>query len=224
MEETAQQIAEALGESDESPRTQIAAIVKSLGAEGALALLAQTQKVEEAGGLLVPDGTRRRTPGGVFFLLAREKLTPADRAAIFSSKQQKAAKAAKAAAEGTAEPPRRRVYEYVPEPRPTRAGPGPGGREPGRKPGGRPPADVAPSGEARGAGPAPTELKRSLRRAQARREIGVALGKIDLTDQYLVLLDLFAELQERARASGKALTASLEPAAASQDPQPETEH
>ena len=126
MEETAQQIAEALGESDESPRTQITAIVKSLGAEGALALLAQTQRVEEAGGLLVPDGTRRRTPGGVFFLLAREKLTPADRAAIFSSKQAKAAKAAKAAAEGTAEPPRRRVYEYVPEPRPTRAGPGPG--------------------------------------------------------------------------------------------------
>ena len=89
MEETAQQIAEALGESDDNPRTQIAAIVKLLGAEGALALLAQTQKVEEAGGLLVPDGTRRRTPGGVFFLLAREKLTPADRAAIFSSNSRR---------------------------------------------------------------------------------------------------------------------------------------
>jgi hypothetical protein len=224
MEETAQQIAEALGESDESPRTQITAIVKILGAEGALALLAQTQKVEEAGGLLVPDGTRRRTPGGVFFLLAREKLTPADRAAIFSSKQQKAAKAAKAAAEGTAEPPRRRVYEYVPEPRQTRAGPGPsGGREAGRRPGGRPSADAAPSGEQRGGAPAPAELKRSLRRAQARREIGVVLGKIELADQYLVLLDLFAELQERAKASGKTLTASLE-SATPQDPQPETEH
>ena len=224
MEETAQQIAEALGESDDNPRTQIAAIVKSLGAEGALALLAQTQRVEEAGGLLVPDGTRRRTPGGVFFLLAREKLTPADRAAIFSSKQQKAAKAAKATAEGTAEPPRRRVYEYVPEPRPTRAGPGPGGgREPGRRPGGKPPADLAHGGaEPRGASPAPAELKRALRRAQARREIGVILGKVELADQYLVLLDLFADLQERAKASGKTLTATLEPS--TPDPQPETEH
>jgi hypothetical protein len=228
MEETAQQIAEALGESDENPRTQIAAIVKTLGAEGALALLAQTQKVEEAGGLLVPDGTRRRTPGGVFFLLAREKLTPADRAAIFSSKQQKAAKAAKAAAEGTAEPPRRRVYEYVPEPRPMRAGPSAGGgREAGRRSGGRPPADVTPGGgaEPRGTSPAPAELKRALRRAQARREIGVILGKVELADQYLVLLDLFADIQERARASGKTLTATLEPAApAAPDPQPETEH
>jgi hypothetical protein len=224
MEETAQQIAEALGESDDIPRTQIAAIVKSLGAEGALALLAQTQRVEEAGGLLVPDGTRRRTPGGVFFLLAREKLTPADRAAIFSSKQAKAAKAAKAAAEGTAEPPRRRVYEYVPEPRPTRAGPGPGGgRDAGRRPGGKPPADLPGGAEPRGgASPAPAELKRALRRAQARREIGVALGKIELSDQYLVLLDLFAELQERAKASGKTLTATLESTTA--DPQPETEH
>jgi hypothetical protein len=172
----------------------------------------------------VPDGTRRRTPGGVFFLLAREKLTPADRAAIFSSKQAKAAKAAKAAAEGTAEPPRRRVYEYVPEPRPTRAGPGPGGgRDAGRRPGGKPPADLPGGAEPRGgASPAPAELKRALRRAQARREIGVALGKIELSDQYLVLLDLFAELQERAKASGKTLTATLESTTA--DPQPETEH
>jgi|RhiMethySRZTD1v2_1073278.scaffolds.fasta_scaffold31235_5 PHAX RNA-binding domain-containing protein len=219
MDETAQQIAEALGESDENPRTQIAGIVAALGAEGALALLAQTQRVEEAGGLLVPDGTRRRTPGGVFFLLAREKLTPADRAKIFSAKQQKAAKATKTSPEGTAEPPRRRVYEYVPEPRPGRGAPGPvAGRRGGPKP-----AEVqgGAGGEGRGATPAPAELKRSLRRAQARREIAVILGKVELTDQYLVLVDLFAEVQERARAAGRSLTAVLEPSGESQ---PETEH
>jgi hypothetical protein len=218
MDATAQQIAEALGESDENPRTQIAAIVQVLGSEGALALLAQTQRVEEAGGLLVPDGTRRRTPGGVFFLLAREKLSPADRQKIFSAKQQK--KTPKAPAEGAAEPPRRRVYEYVPEPRPGRGSPPAGARDAGRRAGGR--APEGPAGpEARGASPAPTELKRSLRRAQARREIGVILGKIELTDQYLVLVDLFAEIQERARAAGRTLNAALEP---SGEPQPETEH
>jgi hypothetical protein len=219
MDATALQIAEALGESDEIPRTQIAGIVQVLGAEGALALLAQTQRVEEAGGLLVPDGTRRRTPGGVFFLLAREKLSPADRAKIFSAKQAKAAKAAKAPTEGTAEPPRRRVYEYVPEPRPGRPGPS-AGRDAGRRPGGKP-AEAPAGQEGRGATPAPTELKRALRRAQARREIGVVLGKIELTDQYLVLVDLFAEVQERARAAGRTLSAVLEPSA---EPQPETEH
>jgi hypothetical protein len=38
---------------------------------------------ERNGGMMLPDQSRRRTPGGVFFALARKKLSPEDREAIF---------------------------------------------------------------------------------------------------------------------------------------------
>ena len=59
-----------------------ARIVQTLGPERTLALLAQAEAVEARGGLTLPDG-RRRTPGGVFFRLAREQATPDERARIW---------------------------------------------------------------------------------------------------------------------------------------------
>jgi len=70
--ETARLIAEQLGETGDEPTAQIYRAIKKLGIEQALALLQQTHEIEAAGGRTVSDGSRRRTPGGVFFLLIKE--------------------------------------------------------------------------------------------------------------------------------------------------------
>jgi hypothetical protein len=57
--------------------------VQTLGPERALQLLKQAQTTEAQGGLMVLDGTRRRTLGGVFFRLVREQTTPAERSRIW---------------------------------------------------------------------------------------------------------------------------------------------
>jgi hypothetical protein len=72
-DETASHIAGELGEAGRSQRWQIAQIVQHLGADRALELLAKTHEIEDAGGMLVTSGKRRRTPGGVFFHLAHEQ-------------------------------------------------------------------------------------------------------------------------------------------------------
>src|SRR5882724_4141211 len=68
--QTAQQIADHLGEKQADARTQILRIVQALGRTQANALLAETLRIEEQGGLSVKSGARRRSPGGVFFHLA----------------------------------------------------------------------------------------------------------------------------------------------------------
>ncbi len=76
-------LADALGETEPQPLAQLRAIVVALGDEAAQSLLEETQPVEANGGLLLPDGSRRRTPGGVFFHLAYERLTLEQRKAIY---------------------------------------------------------------------------------------------------------------------------------------------
>jgi len=46
--------------------------VDRLGAERARAFLVQVRAIEAQGGRMLPDGSRRRTPGGLFFLLVRQ--------------------------------------------------------------------------------------------------------------------------------------------------------
>lgn len=84
-QQTAIEIAESLGESEERPRSQITAIVRELGPLVSRELLAETWRVESGGGMLVGDGTRRRSPGGVFFALARRRLPRKARRAIFGT-------------------------------------------------------------------------------------------------------------------------------------------
>jgi hypothetical protein len=91
----AQQIATELGETTPGPAKQIDIIVRLLGAERALAILAHAQEVEANGGLLLPDGSRRHTFGGVFFRLVREQATPEQRATIFLPKNKRTPKGAK---------------------------------------------------------------------------------------------------------------------------------
>lgn len=76
-------IIQALNETDEQPRKQIAEIVEVLGDDVALGILHEVQSVQDTGGQAVRDGTRQRTPGGVFFSLAKSKLPKADRNRIF---------------------------------------------------------------------------------------------------------------------------------------------
>ncbi len=70
QEEVAAMIADQLGETEEWPRRNIVLIVRALGRTQSRQLLEQTLQIESNGGMMLPDNSRRRTPGGVFFHLA----------------------------------------------------------------------------------------------------------------------------------------------------------
>jgi hypothetical protein len=72
------QIATTLGETESVPLMHIRRIVQTLGPDRALELLNQAVAVESQGGLMLLDGSRRRTLGGVFFRLVREQTAPAE--------------------------------------------------------------------------------------------------------------------------------------------------
>lgn len=71
------QIAAALNETDEQPFRQIAQIVRRCGEEKALAWLEEAQTIEQEGGMLTRDESRRRTLGGVYFQVVRKHLRSA---------------------------------------------------------------------------------------------------------------------------------------------------
>ncbi len=83
MQSLARQIAQALGETQKKPVAQILAIIDKCGIEFAQALLAETQTIEAQGGMLLSDKSRRRTTGGIFFKLARSKISSELAKAIF---------------------------------------------------------------------------------------------------------------------------------------------
>jgi hypothetical protein len=76
------QIVASLGETEPRPIRQIEQIVEVLGELQALGLLARTEVIEHGGGMTLPNGVRR-TPGGVFFRLAKKALPFKDRQRIF---------------------------------------------------------------------------------------------------------------------------------------------
>jgi hypothetical protein len=88
--EVAHQIAAALNETDKAPLKTIERLVFVLGEERALSLLAETQQIEADGGRLTNDGQQRRTPGGVYFKLAKDKISGAERGRIFTPPKPKA--------------------------------------------------------------------------------------------------------------------------------------
>lgn len=79
----ADQIAAQLGETAFAPRRQIRRIVAVLGVAQTQALLTEALAIEARGGLLLPDGSRRRTPGGVFFQLVKARVTARQRWLLF---------------------------------------------------------------------------------------------------------------------------------------------
>jgi hypothetical protein len=79
---TATAIAAQLGETHAGARATIWRTVRTLGPERAQAFVAQAQEVEANGGMLIPDGSRRRTLGGIFFYLVRTQVSDAEAVAI----------------------------------------------------------------------------------------------------------------------------------------------
>lgn len=58
-------------------------VLRVLGVDRTAGLLVETLQCEATGGLRTKDGTRRRTPGGTFFHLARQQASPRERARLF---------------------------------------------------------------------------------------------------------------------------------------------
>jgi len=201
-EATIQTISKALGEADEGPLAQIQAVVDALGEETSLSLLTETDRIEKAGGMERGDGKGRRSPGGVFFYLARQKLPKEQRAAIFNDKMPREAKPPgwvpekKGAKDSERSFPRRRVFEV--NPGSSKFGSGGAGSSPsassrfGSGPGSNrgqwsPPA--APPGMH-----IPPQLPNAVARGKAKLGILDALGSLHPDDQYLVLLELLGDL------------------------------
>jgi hypothetical protein len=116
-------LAEELGETDAAAREQLAQVVEALGETLALALLEQAIDIDREGGARVRDGSRRRTRGGVFFQLARGKLSREAKQRIFFGKgrgqegSETSAEPAKPASRVTL---RRRIVEVDTAPKPRR--------------------------------------------------------------------------------------------------------
>jgi PHAX RNA-binding domain len=236
-EQTINTIAKALGESDEGPVAQIKAVVDNLGDQACLTLLAETEKIEKAGGLMRGDGSGRRSPGGVFFFLARQRLPRDVRAAIFNDKKprdpnapksQPAPPAAKPSSSSAGVPPsqsggglpRRRVFEVVPASKPA-ASPSVVS------------APVVSRAEPRGEWPPsppegafiPPELPAAVIRAKAKQSAQSALASLNPTDQYLLLVELLADLHaqyggEPPRSTVEAPRSERKPTTLSQPPLP----
>jgi hypothetical protein len=90
--QTAAAIAAQLGETHAGARATIWRTVRTLGSERAQAFVAQAQEIEANGGMLLPDGSRKRTLGGIFFYLVRTQVSDAEAVAInvmWRSKQKR---------------------------------------------------------------------------------------------------------------------------------------
>lgn len=79
----ANEIADQLNETEKQARRQIVFIIKDMGLEFAQTVLQETLAIEAQGGMMLPDGSRRRTPGGVFFYLVRDRVPAKVRYQIF---------------------------------------------------------------------------------------------------------------------------------------------
>jgi hypothetical protein len=76
-------IAKVLGENRDFSRNTIGLIIQTMGLEFAERILLTTLELEAGAGVLLPDGSRRRTPGGAFFYLARKEMNEEQQIAAF---------------------------------------------------------------------------------------------------------------------------------------------
>jgi hypothetical protein len=85
-------IAAQLGETERIPQQTIWRTVRTLGPKRTQAFVTQALEAEANGGMLVPDGSRTRTLGGIFFYLVRTQISDTEAIAInvmWRSKQQR---------------------------------------------------------------------------------------------------------------------------------------
>jgi len=115
----AAEIAAQLGEKKSWPRMMIRQTVGVCGVRFAQEMVRRAQAIDAAGGMLVPDGSRRRTVGGTFFTLSRQYVTPEVGRYIFHETKRalKAQKAGgKQAAEQAAPPESHAPADIQPDP------------------------------------------------------------------------------------------------------------
>ena len=86
--QAALRIADDLGEKEPGPRAQVGRVVRVLGIERAQDFYEQALFIEATGGLMLPDGSRRRTSGGVFFKIVRDGVSKEERWKIFPAPGQ----------------------------------------------------------------------------------------------------------------------------------------
>lgn len=79
-----QKIARMLAETESGPIGSLAKIIHICGIRFTLRMVKQAFAIEAAGGMMLPDGSRKRTIGGVFFYQARSYLSPAMHAYLFT--------------------------------------------------------------------------------------------------------------------------------------------
>ncbi len=78
------EIARQLNETEKQALLQIRRTIRIMGEETARDLLRQTLEVEAQGGMVTNDGSRRRTPGGVYFHLLKQRVGQKEFFKIFS--------------------------------------------------------------------------------------------------------------------------------------------
>lgn len=85
------QISDQLGEKEFGPRRLVQSIVEVCGEDFAMQMMQEAIEIEAQGGMLLLDGSRRRTLGGVFFYLARGRMSPEARKAVFPTRARRKA-------------------------------------------------------------------------------------------------------------------------------------
>lgn len=79
----AKTFAKRLGESAEAPVRQIANLIAHLGEEHVGKKVDEALAIDAGDGMMTLDGSRRRTPGGIFFYIIKEGMSEEDRRKIF---------------------------------------------------------------------------------------------------------------------------------------------
>ena len=77
-------IATTLNETQKAPRAQLMNIMRVCGQNFCENILKETLRINQEGGMKTLDGKKQRTPGGLFFYLARSLMTDEQRDEIFS--------------------------------------------------------------------------------------------------------------------------------------------
>ncbi len=80
---TADEIANQLQETSPGPREKINLMVEYAGVDFVNRMMEETLEICNLGGMLVDNGTRRRTLGGIFFFLAKQQMTDEVRRKVF---------------------------------------------------------------------------------------------------------------------------------------------
>jgi hypothetical protein len=117
IEATVAYIAGVLEETEAEPIASIRRIVRRLGVEFANDVLAETQRIETAGGLLTQKRDRRRSAGGVFFYVTRQRLIAAGQRADLHAIFPPRSRPERAPASPTPSPPAGSIVRPV-RPRP----------------------------------------------------------------------------------------------------------